>query len=118
MTIEQAIKKAIEGGWKSKNTINGTLVKPSTAEAELIVNGTMSLAWFLDPSFWQSLGNGSLTASYAGSACRFRGMSAGRLQFDRILVVRLGRKSDGNSGAPRIRVLMTELDYSKKGYII
>src|SRR4029077_3569153 len=65
-----------------------------------------------------SLGNRSLMASYTGSACRFPGISARRLQFDRILVVRLGRQFDGNSGAPRIRVLMAELDYSKKRYII
>ena len=40
MTIEQAIQKAIDGGWKPK-------ISPFT---------TICKEYFLDPLFWQSLG--------------------------------------------------------------
>ncbi|HVB33734.1 MAG TPA: hypothetical protein VNJ52_05090 [Patescibacteria group bacterium] len=42
MTIEQAIKKAIEGGWKDKWDLD-----PENRHGSDV---------FLDPSFWQSLG--------------------------------------------------------------
>lgn len=57
MTTEQAIKKAIEGGWNNKQTANSIPITKSNFEAQMVLLGNLYVAWFLDPSFWRSLGN-------------------------------------------------------------
>jgi len=54
MTIQQAIQKAIEGGWKPKgqNFSNGALSYRTQAIAKV----KYKERFFLDPLFWQSLG--------------------------------------------------------------
>ncbi len=60
MTIEQAIKKAIEGGWDSKagplfsaDEFWATFMGKTEADG---FDNQPTAGIFLDPSFWQSLG--------------------------------------------------------------
>ena len=54
--MEKAIKKAIEGGWLAKHTVNGFKMNKKNWQACITLEGSYNIVHLLDPLFWKALG--------------------------------------------------------------
>jgi len=54
--LEQAIRDAVENGWRAKFSPNGIKMNSRNWHPLMVTAGEFYQAWLLDPAFWESLG--------------------------------------------------------------